>query len=91
MNELDILLAQVRDAPVNPRLNGLDTRVIAEMARIRSNPVPSRSTFGVAVAAALVIGIAGATLPTHGVEANSISSFDMHLPLAPSTLLLGAP
>ncbi len=59
MDHLDDMLSRLREAPLDPRLAGLDSRVMAEIARLQAMPRLSATTFGVAAAVALFIGIAG--------------------------------
>lgn len=87
MTELDTLLGRLRDAPLDPRLHGLDSRVMAEIARIQATPSVGNTTFGIAAVVALFIGIAGSALPTASAGASTITPFDAPLALAPSTLL----
>lgn len=62
MDELDHLLSRLRDAPLDPRLGGLESRVMAEIARIQAIPRLGATTFGIAAATALFIGIAGSAV-----------------------------
>jgi hypothetical protein len=87
MTDLDTLLGRLRDAPLDPRLHGLDDRVMAEIARIQASPSVGKTTFGIAALAALLIGIAGSGLPAASAGASTITPFDARLALAPSSLL----
>ena len=87
MDHLDDMLSRLREAPLDPRLAGLDSRVMAEIARLQAMPRLSATTFGIAAAAALFLGIAGSAVPLRSTEAGPISPFDARLALAPSTLL----
>lgn len=87
MPDLDTILARLRDEPPHPRLGTLDSSVMAEIARLQAMPSVSTTTFGVAVAAALFIGVAGSAVSTSPADASPISPFDARLALAPSTLL----
>ena len=87
MDELAHLLSRLRDAPLDPRLGGLESRVMAEIARIRAIPSLGAMTFGIAAATALFIGIAGSAVSTRSADAKPLSPFDARLALAPSTLL----
>lgn len=87
MTDLDTILAQLRDTPPDPRLAGLDARVLAEVTRLRASPAFGPATFGLAATAALFIGIASSAVPVQSADANPISPFDARLALAPSTLL----
>ena len=82
MDHLDDMLSRLREA----RLAGLDSRVMAEIARLQAMPRLSATTFGVAAAVALFIGIAGSAVPVRSADA-AASPFDARLALAPSTLL----
>ncbi|EGI53894.1 hypothetical protein SAMN05428950_10713 [Sphingomonas sp. OV641] len=87
MDHLDEMLAKLRDAPIDPRLAGLDSRVLTEIARVQAMPRLGATTFGLAAAVALFIGIAGSAVPIGSADASPISPFDAQLALAPSTLL----
>lgn len=87
MTDLDTLLGRLRDAPLDPRLHGLDDRVMAEVGRIQASPSVGNTTFGIAAVVALLIGIAGSALPAASAGASTITPFDARLALAPSTLL----
>lgn len=87
MTDLDTVLARLRDEPAHPGLGTLDSRVMAEIARLQAAPSLGAATFGVASAAALFIGVAGSALPMSSADASPMSPFDARLALAPSTLL----
>ena len=86
MSDLDEMLARLRDAPLPPRLAGIDAFVLEEVARLQATPPLRAGTFGVAAAIALVFGIAGSAIPAPS-AASPMSPFDARLALAPSTLL----
>lgn len=87
MTDLDTVLGQLRDEPPHPRLGTLDSSVMAEIARLQAMPSVGATTFGVAAAAALFLGVAGSAFPTSPADASPTSPFDARLALAPSTLL----
>lgn len=89
MDDLDEMLARLRDAPVPSRLAGIDAFVMSEVARRQAIPPLRAGTFGVAAVMALVFGIAGSVVPASSVAASTMSPFDARLALAPSTLLGG--
>lgn len=90
MSELEDLVMQLRHAPVPPALAALDGERLANIAASRANdlrrPIAFASTF------ALLVGIAGAGLPTEPAAAKaSLTPFGPASPLMPSTLLGSAP
>lgn len=87
MSDLDEMLARLRDAPLPPRLAGIDAFVLEEVARLQATPPLRAGTFGVAAAIALVFGIAGSAVSAAPSAASVMSPFDARLALAPSTLL----
>ena len=87
MTDLDQMLGRMRDAPDHPRLAGLDGRVMDELAGLRATPSPGVPMFGVAMTAALLIGVAASAWPSAGADARPASPFGPQLALAPSTLL----
>ncbi|QNQ09675.1 hypothetical protein [Sphingomonas alpina] len=88
MNEIEAMLARLRDAPVHPGLAMIDAAVFDELAARAAAPPPlSARAFGVAAVMALAIGIAGAALPGRSARAAPISPFGAPSALAPSTLL----
>lgn len=91
MDDLDELLARLAGAPAPAALDGLETRVLA---RIAARPTVARAGLGIGIATtitALAIGIAGAGIPTRAGQAASLGPLGGSSPLAPSTLLIGAP
>lgn len=91
MDDLDRALARLADAPVPAALDGVEAQVLA---RIRARPTMRQAGLGVGVLttiAALMIGVAGADLPTAANAAPSLSPLGGYSPLAPSTLLAGEP
>jgi hypothetical protein len=91
MNDLDAMLTKLAMAPVPAGLDGMEARVLA---RIVARPM-ARVGMGIGamtIAIALVMGIVGAGVPTQQASAMSpLSLLGPASPLAPSTLLLGAP
>ena len=91
MDDLDALLARLAHAPLPPALDYLEVRVLA---RIAAQP-SARSGFGfgaIAIGAAMILGVAGAGVPVTPVFAvASLAPLGLSSPLAPSTLLMGAP
>ncbi|MEG3126050.1 hypothetical protein [Sphingomonas sp. GB1N7] len=91
MDDLDTALARLAHAPVPASLDGIEARV---MARIAARPA-AHAGLGigaVTIAAALVMGIVGAGFPAQPARAiSSFSPLGPGSPLAPSTLLGGAP
>lgn len=88
MNDLDDMLARLARAPAPQALDGLEERVLAQIAMPRA----SRAGLGVGAItiAALTIGMIGAGLPASPSTASPLSPFGANSPLAPSTLLVGA-
>lgn len=91
MDDLDAVLIRLAQAPVPASLAGIEGRVLARIAA----PPAVRVGMGVgamAIGAALVMGIVGAGVPAKGASAASfLSPLGPASPLAPSTLLVGAP
>ncbi|MGH6617841.1 hypothetical protein [Sphingomonas sp.] len=87
MNDIDAILARLRDAPVHPGLATIDAAVFDELAARAAAPPLSARAFGVAAVMALAIGIAGAALPGTSARAAPISPLGAPSALAPSTLL----
>lgn len=88
MDKLDTLLMQLVSTPAPAGLDAIDEAVFAGLAPSSGNGV--RRGVGVAtVAAALFIGIAGATLPPSDAQAASVTPLATMSPLSPAALLLG--
>lgn len=87
MSDLDTLLAKLRNAPAPPGLATLDMAVMEKLVRLRETPSPGAGVFGMAVAIALMAGIAGSALPAGSPPSPARTPFDAQLALAPSTLL----
>jgi hypothetical protein len=91
MDDLDAALARLAHAPLPPALDNLEARVLA---RIAAQPaVRAGFGFGAAtIGAAMIMGVVGASLPAAPAYAvSTLTPFGPSSPLAPSTLLLGAP
>ena len=88
MDELDRVLMQLAAAPAPAGLDAIDKGVFAGLA---AGPVYGvRGGVGAAtVAAALVFGIAGATLPSRDAGATSLTPLASMSPLSPAALLGG--
>ena len=89
MDDLNQMLARLRDAPLPAALATIDSAVMAELARIQATPALRAGTFSAVAALALVFGIAGSVVQTDRAAATTLSPFDARLALAPSTLLGG--
>lgn len=89
MDKIDEALARLASAPIPPALGGLEARVLA---RITSQPTTRVGVgMGVITGIALAMGVAGASIPASPGSAASLAPLGTHSPLAPSTLLVGAP
>jgi hypothetical protein len=88
MDKLDTVLMQLASTPAPAGLVGIDEGVFAGLA---ASPVYGvrRGVGAATVAAALFIGIAGATLPSREAGATSLSPLASMSPLSPASLLLG--
>ncbi|QQV78822.1 hypothetical protein H5J25_03875 [Sphingomonas aliaeris] len=87
MNDLDEALTRLARAPV-PELDGLEARVLAQIATPRATQ--AGLGIGAIMVAALAIGMIGAGFPASPSAAASISPLGANSPFAPSTLLVGA-
>lgn len=85
MDDLDIMLRQLRDAPLPDRLAALDGDVLARVAQLRSNG--SQRPVIVATAFALLISVAAGAAPTTSAQARTVTPFGASSTLLPSTLL----
>jgi hypothetical protein len=85
MNELDDTLGRLATAPFHVSPATFDDAVLAGLA-LRRSQIPA-STIGLTAVAALMVGVASATLPTAPAEAASVMPFGAPSALAPSTLL----
>lgn len=89
MNSLDQMLESLGDAPMPPRLMAIDNAVFAELAARQSGAASlPRGMVGLAVVAALGMGLAGAVVPGTRADASpGLTPFGAPAALAPSTLL----
>ncbi len=89
MSGLDEMLDGLRAAPLPPRLMVIDNAVLSQIAERRASAGPlSGGMIGLAVVAALGMGLAGAVVPgTRAEAAPNLSPFGAPAALAPSTLL----
>lgn len=88
MVDLDSVLAQLRDAPTDARLAGLEGAVLDELAARRSGVQALRGPMmGIAACAALLMGVAGAVLPASPVRADDPLMLGAPAGLVPSSLL----
>lgn len=90
MSNVDNLVIQLGQLPVPQRLATVDGAMLAEVAAARASdlhrPIAFASIF------ALVVGVAGAGLPTEPASAQgSLTPFAASSPLMPATLLGRAP
>ena len=84
MNDIDDTLNRLAAAPVHFRLSAMEDAVLAGLA-LRQSQIPT-SALGFAAVAALMVGVAGAALPSGRAEAASVTPFGAPPALAPSTL-----
>ena len=89
MNSLDQMLEDLGAAPIPSRLMSIDDAVLAELAKRQAGAASlSSGMLGLAVVAAVGMGLAGAVVPGTRVEAKpNQSPFGAPAALAPSTLL----
>lgn len=85
MDDLDMMIRQLRDAPLPDRLAALDGDVLARVAQLRSNG--SQRPVIVATAFALFIGVAAGAAPPTSAQATTVTPFGASSTLLPSTLL----
>ena len=86
MQDLDMILGRVRDAPVPPVLSTLDSAVMDALAAQPASHTAARP-LGLAAVVALAIGMIGA-IPEAKVEAATTAApLGVASALAPSTLL----
>ena len=88
MDDIDEALTRLARAPIPVALDGLEARVLAQIA----TPRTPRAGLGIGAitVAALAIGMIGAGLPAAPTSAAPLSPFGANSPFAPSTLLVGA-
>lgn len=86
--DIDAVLRQLKDLPVDPRVAGIEAAVLDGIAAEDMHGRPlSGSLVGIAASVALAVGLLGATLPGYAEPAPSIAPFGTPAALAPSTLL----
>jgi len=88
MDNIDNLLARMRDLPLDPRLDAIDGAVFDGLAR-RAAAHVSTPAMAMVAALSLVIGLAGSLTPAEPVQATTIFPLGAPAALAPSTLLGG--
>ena len=89
MDDIDRALARLADRPAPAALDDMEARVLA---RIGAGPTPRTGLHvGAVIVAALAIGVAGGGVPATASAPASLSPLTGGSPLAPSTLLTGAP
>lgn len=89
MRDLDEMLDRLSAAPLPARLIAIDDAVFLQFADRQAGAAPlSGGMIGLAVVAALGMGVAGAVVPGNPAEAApSLSPFGAPAALAPSSLL----
>lgn len=90
MDDLDAVLMKLARAPAPASLDEIEDRVLARIA-IRPGARVGMGVGAMTIAVALVMGIVGAGVPAKEAGATSLSPLGPVSPLAPSTLLVGAP
>ena len=88
MDKLDTLLMQLASTPAPAGLDAIEGGVFAGLAASPSYAV-RRGVGAATLAAALFIGIAGATLPSGDARAASLTPLASMSPLSPAALLGG--
>ncbi|WP_454886322.1 hypothetical protein [Sphingomonas oryzagri] len=89
-DDLDDMLARLARSSTHPGLDALDRAVFARIDAARVARRAGGMLALASAAAALLMGVAGATLPAAAAQAApSLSPFGPADPLAPSTLLGG--
>ena len=84
--DIDDKIMRLRDAPVHPGLAALDGGMLAKLASEHADDLCRPVAF--ATLLALIVGVAGAGLPTEpAVARNTLTPFGAASPLTPSTLL----
>ncbi len=86
MTDIDTLLSQMRDLPLDPRLASIDSAVFEGIAR-SAQPRVSTGAMALVVALSLGIGVAGSLVPAEPARAASVFPLGAPAALAPSTLL----
>lgn len=88
MHTIDSLLAQIRDLPLDPRLDAIDGAVFDGIAH-RSVAHVSSSAMALVAALSLGIGLAGSLTPAKPAQVATTFPLGAPAALAPSTLLGG--
>lgn len=88
MDDLDTLLASMRNLPVDPRLGEIDNAVIAGIASRHQARVQMRTMALVAIIS-LSVGVLGSIVPAESVRAATVFPLGAPAALAPSSLLGG--
>lgn len=88
MDNIDSLLARMRELPLDPRLDAIDGAVFDGLAR-RATTHVSTPAMALVAAMSLVIGLAGSLAPAEPVQAATVFPLGAPAALAPSTLLGG--
>lgn len=89
MDDIDRALAKLAGVPAPAALDDMEARVLARISAGAS--ARTGLHVGAVVAAALTIGVIGGGVPATAREPASLSPLTGGSPLAPSTLLAGAP
>lgn len=88
MNDVDAMLARLRESPVHTDLSNIEAGVFDQLAVMTAAPPPlSGAVFTLAGVMALVIGIAGSAFPNMPENTAPLLPFGEPPALAPSTLL----
>ena len=88
MDKLDTVLMKLASTPAPAGLDAIDEGVFAGLAAGPANSV-RRGVGAATVAAALFIGIAGATVPSRDAGATQLTPLASMSPLSPAALLGG--
>ena len=88
MTDLDNMLSRLALAPVHSGLAAIDDTVLTRLS-LRAAQIPG-SAVGLAAVVAVLIGVAGAGLPSARAEAATVTPFGLPSALAPSSLLAGS-
>jgi hypothetical protein len=88
MDDIDSVLARMRDVPLDPRLATIDDAVLAGLAHPSQSPLSIAAVALVAVLS-LGVGLVGSMAPAAPVQAATVFPLGAPAALAPSTLLGG--
>ena len=86
MTDIDHLLAQIGELPLDPRLSGIDQAVFAGLAEAMQPAIP-RAAFGAIAGFAMFAGVVASTLPNATNHHANLYPLGLPGALAPSTLL----